>query len=259
MDTVRIQKKKIPEHLLKYFRLKKQNRWILRNSVIWNKPNGMPSSVKDRLTNKYEPVFMLVKNKKYWYDLDAVRNEPTGRTDPITNFGKYTKHLGAEHSFRLDATKGANPGDVWSIPTQPYPEAHFATFPEKLILKPILSSCPEWICKKCGKARVRITDSKSVPTRPARKSKDKNNNIFSTRRERMMPEYRNTIGWTDCGCNAGWRAGIILDPFAGSGTTLAIAHKYHRQYIGYELNPKYLKFINKRLEKEKTLWDMKSE
>ena len=47
--------------------------WILRNSIIWNKPNHMPSSVKDRFSNSYEPVFMLTKNKKYWFDLDAVR------------------------------------------------------------------------------------------------------------------------------------------------------------------------------------------
>ena len=47
--------------------------WILRNTIIWHEPNHMPSSVKDRFANSYEPVFMLVKKKKYWFDLDAVR------------------------------------------------------------------------------------------------------------------------------------------------------------------------------------------
>jgi site-specific DNA-methyltransferase (cytosine-N4-specific) len=47
--------------------------WFLRNIIIWHKPNHMPSSVKDRFTNAYEPVFMLVKNRRYWFDLEAVR------------------------------------------------------------------------------------------------------------------------------------------------------------------------------------------
>jgi len=129
--------------------------WILRNTIIWHKPNGMPSSVKDRFANKYEPVFMLVKNKKYWFDLDAVRvphkessykrakynwkhssrNEQA--TPPRTNRRWNVKEL--KYNFAL----GKNPGDVWIISTQPFPEAHFATFPEKLIEPMIKAGCPE--------------------------------------------------------------------------------------------------------------------
>jgi DNA modification methylase len=111
--------------------------WILRNDIIWHKPNHMPSSVKDRFTNAYEHIFMLVKNKKYYFNLDAVREKPTGRTDPITSFGRYNRQ-GA--GYRLDALKGKNPGDLWTINTKPYKEAHFAVFPSELVVKPILSS-----------------------------------------------------------------------------------------------------------------------
>lgn len=64
-----------------------------------------------------------------------------------------------------------------------------------------------------------------------------------------------TIGWTDCGCNAGWRPGITLDLFAGSGTTLAVAKKNGRQFIGYEIVKSYIPLIRKRLEKEDTMFN----
>jgi len=341
--------------------------WILRNTVIWNKPNNMPSSTKDRLTNKYEPVFFLVKNIKaryywnektglmtskkpskdkqvegvdwdwqevgmvddnvfnvrvrdadkgrfmesateeekrdygkgklkkksywhsldYWFDLDAIREEPKFKevwsrkgakegtpyeqNNPRKRWGltKHeiaTKRTSGSYSDPLHTKpydiKGKNPADVWSIPTQPYPEAHFATFPEKLIIKPILSSCPESICRKCEKARVRIT-SKSYTTSPGQpppftkqqgqkfQGKIKGEKKFATRYE---VEYQ-TIGWTDCGCNAGWHPGIILDPFAGSGTTLAMAKRHGRQFIGYEIVKSYIPLIRKRLEKEDTMFN----
>lgn len=107
--------------------------WILRNRIIWNKSNGMPSSVSDRFSNKYEPVYMLVKNQRYFFDLDAVRvaykNPDVGEP-----YKKNTSHQN---------TQGKNPGDVWTIPTKPYTGSHFATFPTTLIKPMIKSACPE--------------------------------------------------------------------------------------------------------------------
>jgi site-specific DNA-methyltransferase (cytosine-N4-specific) len=77
--------------------------WILRNAITWHKPNAMPQSVRDRLNCRYEQVFMFSKSQRYWFDLDSIRT-----------------------------TNGANPGDVWAITTQPFPGAHFATFPQEL-------------------------------------------------------------------------------------------------------------------------------
>ena len=146
--------------------------WILRNAVVWFKPSHMPESVKDRLTRTYEYVFHFVKSEKYYYNLDNIR-EPYKAGDSIEEILKYwgaDKH-GEYHGKavkdyesaraqnaaevkrriienlkskyqRLDCPLGKNPGDLWSINTRPFKEAHFATFPPELPLKPILASCP---------------------------------------------------------------------------------------------------------------------
>jgi len=364
--------------------------WILRNDIKWHKKNHMPSSVKDRFTNSYEPVFMLVKNNKtqyyyntktglmtdrkptklkkgfdwdfekvgivdkntfnvrvrdakkerflqgatkeeienykkgklkkisywkslsYWFDLDAVRvphtvcgvtdkrpmgilrqklypgsaynksNDPhlkqyqgqikthapsghkieNGKIEevklnyilqnstiaphsrrqtkipkeqaesfgsPRARYHRYTSDYIApvgpkmgkdkdrqEWSSRTpnwSNIKGKNPGDVWDIPTQPFPKAHFATFPEKLVEPIIKSSCPQWICKKCGKARVRITKTKQViikefkdkgKAKEVLEASDSRNVLPRTRTGLETRANHQTIGWTDCGCKAGW-------------------------------------------------------
>jgi len=94
--------------------------WVLRNDIVWAKRNGTPESVTDRFSKKHEYMFFFVKNEKYYFDLDAVkdRNEQGGR----------------------------NPGtvsDFWDIPTKPNKLNHYATYNESLISKPILAGCPE--------------------------------------------------------------------------------------------------------------------
>ena len=155
-----LKKRNIPPDLLKYFRLKKQNRWILRNKIIWNKSNSMPSSVKDRLTNVYEPMFFFVKSKKYHFDLDAIRVPLKDvslqrQKYPLTSFGsgkggacwgKNTKEYPSKQGKNPNdwefSSLGKNPGDVWEIPTQGIPDLHYAVFPEKLVETPILAGCP---------------------------------------------------------------------------------------------------------------------
>lgn len=88
--------------------------WYLRSDIIWNKPNCQPESVKDRPTRAHEYLFLLTKSERYYYDYGAIR-EGNGR----------------------------NRRSVWNVNTQPFPEAHFATFPEELIRPCILAGCPE--------------------------------------------------------------------------------------------------------------------
>ncbi len=98
--------------------------WILRSDIIWHKPNHMPSSVKDRLTNAYEHVFLFAKARRYYFDLDAIRIPHQG----IASGNKERKYLadprqfGKEHYGRSipwePTVKGKNPGDVWRIPTK---------------------------------------------------------------------------------------------------------------------------------------------
>jgi len=131
--------------------------WILRSVIIWNKPNPMPTAVKDRLNNVYEPMFHFVKKEKYYYNLDAIRI-------PTVTKSKYSpEQLKIERQKIKDFRKqqgssklidrcpdgdlvnnplGKNPGDVWNINTKAFPKAHFAVFPNTLVEKPIKSSCP---------------------------------------------------------------------------------------------------------------------
>lgn len=185
--------------------------WYLRSDIIWHKPNPMPESVTDRPTKSHEYIFLLTKSERYFYDHEAIK-EPavcgwngssfTDERDlavrPNTGlkprqsvkrggFNGKTNDLIGREAFRA-ITDDRNKRTVWTIATQPYPEAHFATFPPKLIEPCIL---------------------------------------------------------------AGSRHGdVVLDPFAGSGTTLYVAKELGRQFIGIELNPDYVKLIDKRLVQE---------
>jgi site-specific DNA-methyltransferase (cytosine-N4-specific) len=224
--------------------------WILRNDIIWAKPNGMPESITDRLSTKHEHVFMLSKARRYWFDLEPLR-EPAVTTRPgalswsrdskeadvpghsmrqhradrpqkrraaelFAEAGLTDAHLVAMRAVGMgDAGKaqttqsgtgknapemqrladeakaalggyyreflydgGRNPGDVWTIATQPFAEAHFATMPPALAERCILA-----------------------------------------------------------GCKPG---GTVLDPFSGSGTTGLAATKHGRRYVGIDLNAEYL-------------------
>ena len=133
--------------------------WTLRNAVIWSKPNAMPESVTDRLSTRYEHVFLFSRSRRYWFDLDAIK-EPLltaerGATGHVFGGANKAAQLVAAGSRdggtarrsgnTYDALPdgGRNPGDVWTIATQPYPGAHFATMPPKFAERCILAGCPQ--------------------------------------------------------------------------------------------------------------------
>jgi len=115
--------------------------WYLRSDIIWAKPNPMPESVTDRPTKSHEYVFLLTKAARYYWDADAVAE----RGASVREFREDTRGDGADSMERGRASRQAlgpsgfgatgtrNLRSVWSIATQPYPEAHFATMPEKLV------------------------------------------------------------------------------------------------------------------------------
>jgi len=166
--------------------------WWLRSDIIWAKPNPMPESVTDRPTKAHEYVFLLAKSERYFWDQEAVReaaSQPNG-TARLT-----AQHKQAAIGQNQTGTLGTNQGlpnrnirTVWQIATQPYPEAHFATFPPKLVEPCVKAGCP--------KGRT------------------------------------------------------VLDPFAGSGTTLAVAKKLNRRAVGIELNRDYCGLARRRLQQE---------
>lgn len=116
--------------------------WILRNDIIWHKPNAMPESVRDRLSTRYEHVFLFSKSSKYWFDLDPIR-EPHKYPDDQRKLPRAERGQTSapDHQRGGLHPKGRNPGDVWAITTKPFPEAHFAVYPPELPERCILAGC----------------------------------------------------------------------------------------------------------------------
>lgn len=138
----------------------KEDGWILRSEIIWHKPNAMPSSVKSRPTTDHEHIFLFVKQRQYYYDIDAIREPHVTFTDESkmkggrNHFGKPNgtpeegKNEGNPnlHDGRWDQAfhpKGRNRRTVWKIPLSKFPGAHFAVFPKELVRLCILAGCPE--------------------------------------------------------------------------------------------------------------------
>ena len=128
-----------------------QDGWYLRQDIIWHKPNTMPESVKDRCTKAHEYIFLLSKNKKYYYDNEAIKEDSKyygkdKRSDKgnIRYEGKRTsnKDSKAQQSF-VTINPKKNKRSVWTVSTKPFKGAHFATFPPELIEPCILAGCPE--------------------------------------------------------------------------------------------------------------------
>jgi DNA modification methylase len=183
--------------------------WILRNAIIWHKPNAMPESVRDRLNCRHELLFLLAKSPAYWFDLDPIRvphaagthrerrTRPPGHpgaptrppkygpgTPEVTGSGRYGG-LRRSDGHRRVHPNGRNPGDVWSIPTRPYKGPHFAAYPIDLPLRCIAA-----------------------------------------------------------GCKPG---GVVLDPFVGSGTTGLAAIQLDRGFTGIDLSPDFARLAAGRL------------
>jgi len=225
------------------FRIRMIDRgWILRNRIEWEKPNAMPDSANDRFTVNFEDVCFFVKNKKYyfeqqreysyWAEVDKRADNPVPPKSGKILTGQYSMQ-----AVRYSEDKKRNKRCIWKINTKPFPDSHFAVYPEELCETPIKAGCPKFVCRKCGKAREKIieeTKGKWIPalgSSPDAKKGGKRTRLVIDRKEK---------GYTNCGCNAGFRPGIILDPFHGSGTTGKVARKLGRKYIGIDIKKEYL-------------------
>jgi site-specific DNA-methyltransferase (adenine-specific) len=117
--------------------------WILRNEIIWAKSNCMPSSANDRFTVDFEKMFFFSKSQKYYFEKQydpAVSDHGSGngikKPQQICKGGR-----GGDAPWNPTETR--NKRCVWNIPTKPFPEAHFAVYPEGLIETPLKAGCPE--------------------------------------------------------------------------------------------------------------------
>ena len=235
------------------------DRWRARNVVRWCRPNPPVGALGDKFRPGTSDMVIACKAKDRYFDLDAVRTEHVYPDD--------NRHLRKDISlnakgerFRNSAVNGAGapPLDWWKISTEPYKGSHYATWPTELLIKPILSMCPTRVCTTCGEPSRRlseVTESYRHALNMTDGGKGRGNlgddpNVRPTggtwyqhghdRREAV------TLGWTDCGHNT-WRTGRVLDPFAGSGTTLVVATGHGRDAIGIDIDERNADLARERV------------
>jgi len=209
--------------------------WVRRNTVIWYKANCMPSSATDRFTVDFEYLYFFTKKPQYYF----------------------------EQQFEKSNEQGRNKRCVWDINPEPFSGAHFACYPTKLVYTPIKAGCPKYICKKCGKAREKVYEGKGYHFPEKDKEDIQIQHGVSIGRHKSGTAYKkfredNPLKEiiNDCGCNAGWTSGVVLDPFMGSGTTLKVARELGRSGIGIELNPEYCEMARKRIGLEQKVFGL---
>jgi hypothetical protein len=237
--------------------------WYLRQDIIWAKPNPMPESVKDRCTKAHEYIFLLSKSPKYYYDYEAIK-------EPVSNMGKPRAFSKPGNKDRNDVGRIYNPSEthnkrsVWTVSVKPYRGAHFATYPPELIEPCILAGCPELICSKCGAPWVRDLEREDKRHWTERNEYSKDGKYEF---EYLKTKSPNQVGRNDaqasykspkfidhglkptCNCGAEPISGVVFDPFAGSGTTVAVANSLGRRGIGIDLNYNYLQLAQERVGK----------
>lgn len=246
--------------------------WYLRSDIIWHKPNPMPESVTDRPTQSHEYLFLMSKSARYYYDADAVK-EDGAEYEIERRKREYAKGLNTTHKI-ADAPgqspqsngggvknlkhrqeliiKGKrNKRTVWTIPTKPFPKAHFATFPPHLIEPCILAGTSEkGCCYECGAPWGRVVEKTKTFQSGSGKSGNpivgkqnlKASKTNSTPDVRMGPVVNSkTIGWQPtCNCDAETTLCTILDPFSGAMTTAITAYKHNRKFVMIELSESYI-------------------
>ena len=188
--------------------------WYLRQDIIWSKPNPMPESVRDRCTKSHEYIFLLTKSKRYYYDHDAIREPHTGEAAKAVTMGyKEVGQRGVNSSVRRGLTDGQA--------TQFSKKGHSGYFGAdgNCLLNPL------------GKNKRSVW---SVPTRSVKGAH------FAT----FPPELIEPCILS--GCPVG---GVVLDPFAGSGTTAEVSARNGRDSIMIELNPEYAMMVHHRMSK----------
>jgi len=242
--------------------------WYLRQDIIWHKPNPMPESVTDGCTKAHEYVFLLAKSARYYYDAKAVKEASSPNTNPHkkhwnppseSTHGEQNRKRGDRNDSQRKYFDGVsrNRRSVWTITTKPYSGAHFAVMPPDLV-EPCIKAgtSEEGCCPACGKPWERVVERENDGTRQAGNARalamGHNSHGPTACMTAGEPATSRTTGWRPaCTCGGSPVPCTVLDPFAGSGTTLAVALGLGRSGIGCELNPEYVTLAEERIAKMK--------
>lgn len=213
--------------------------WLLRNKIVWQKANPIPSPVRDRLACSWEVVYLFTRQRRYFFDLDAIR-EPHRTAAPRSERRPSSPARAAEPwrgpnsvgrsglqalraAGRVGHPLGKNPGDVWRLSASRSGGPHPATFPLALAEKAIRAGCPEVRCTSCHQPwRRRLL------------------------RALGGSAVRGALGPT-CACAAPAEPGLVLDPFMGIGTTGVAAAALGRDWLGIELNADFAAVARERI------------
>jgi DNA modification methylase len=238
---------------------------ILRAEVIWDKPNGLPESCTDRVRRSHEQWFHFVKSPTYYSAIDELRSVTTiyrGLTwkerKDVGN--RYSPDNGHGSCSMTANPLGRLPGSVWSIPTEPLtiPDElgidHFAAFPVEWPRKIISGWSPLERCRQCDSGLRPVIDRHTTGHDNNRRASELGRNIVGSKMDtsqwrRIKAEHPDRIVGYECDCpepSDDRTTGVVLDPFCGTGTTIAVAKLLGRNAIGTDLSRDYLRLAEWR-------------
>lgn len=232
--------------------------WVTRPPVTWAKPNPPIGQLTRKFRTATELVVYGGKQRDHFFDLDAVREE----REPYTRHSNVLVAGGEGGNFRANGgigrrremannAMGAPPKNWWVIPTEGYPDAHYAVMPSDLVVRPIKAGCPERVCLGCARPVVRLFEGRYLGEPDDRTRTKPTGRLTSVDHppEKGWERVHELVGEA-CGCPDGpgeTRPGVVLDPFAGTFTVGAVAFGHGRSCIGIDLDSRNAELARRRV------------
>lgn len=240
-------------------------RWMVRNEIVWHRTNPTVGGLSDKVRPSTSYITVATRDRTRWFDLTAVRQPGSPNTHTRVARGVESKpqtgkNVDKDGSWAtLDTINGVPGGppldawfdeydgdydgmhDLWTMSSPGSSLAHYAMWPSKLAQRLVLMLCPEHVCTTCGEPRRRIEKMGYQVNREGgtsgvrRDASDPDGHRGGMAGAPTMTAIPELVGWTDCG-HGTWARGVVLDPFCGTGTTVAAADLSGRDGIGIDLD-----------------------